>query len=40
MFSENKGKRRKMSAFVEDDRALDKDAEAVCEWLKKTDLFD
>ena len=31
---------RKMSAFVEDDRALDKDAEAVCDWLKKTDLFD
>ena len=31
---------RKLSTFVEDDRALDKDAEAVCEWLKKTDLFD
>lgn len=30
---------RKISAFVEDDRVLDKEAEAVCEWLKKTDLF-
>ena len=30
---------RKMSAFVEDDRVLDKEAEAVCEWLKKTELF-
>ena len=30
---------RKMSAFVEDDRALDKEATAVAEWLKKTELF-
>ena len=30
---------RKLSAFVEDDRELDKDAEAVCAWLKSTDLF-
>lgn len=33
------GEVRKMSAFVEDDRALDKEATAVCEWLKTTDLF-
>lgn len=30
---------RKISAFVEDDRELDKEAEAVCEWLKTTELF-
>ena len=30
---------RKMSAFVEDDRPLDKEATAVAQWLKKTDLF-
>lgn len=30
---------RKMSAFVEDDRELDKEAEAVAEWLKTTPLF-
>lgn len=30
---------RKLSAFVEDDRALDKEATAVSEWLKKTELF-
>ena len=30
---------RKLSAFVEDDRALDSEAEAVCEWLKTTPLF-
>ena len=30
---------RKMSAFVEDDRALDKEAEAVAKWLKETELF-
>lgn len=30
---------RKLSAFVEDDRELDRDAEAVCEWLKTTELF-
>ncbi len=30
---------RKMSAFVEDDRELDKEATAVAEWLKKTELF-
>ena len=30
---------RKLSAFVEDDRELDKEAEAVCEWLKATPLF-
>lgn len=30
---------RKMSAFVEDDRALDKEATAVSEWLKTTELF-
>lgn len=30
---------RKMSAFVEDDRALDREATAVAEWLKKTELF-
>lgn len=31
---------RKLSAFVEDDRELDKDAEKVCAWLKTTDLFE
>lgn len=31
---------RRLSAFVEDDRELDKDAEAVCTWLKTTDLFE
>lgn len=31
---------RRLSAFVEDDRELDKDAEAVCAWLKTTDLFE
>ena len=30
---------RSMSAFVEDDRALDKDATAVAQWLKSTELF-
>ena len=30
---------RKMSAFVEDDRPLDKEATAVAQWLKNTDLF-
>ena len=30
---------RKLSAFVEDDRELDHDAERVCQWLKTTDLF-
>lgn len=30
---------RKMSAFVEDDRALDKEAAAVAQWLKSTELF-
>lgn len=30
---------RKMSAFVEDDRELDKEATAVAEWLKSTELF-
>lgn len=30
---------RKISAFVEDDRALDKEAESVAKWLKTTDLF-
>lgn len=30
---------RKMSAFVEDDRPLDKEATLVSEWLKKTELF-
>lgn len=30
---------RKMSAFVLDDRALDKEATAVAQWLKTTDLF-
>lgn len=30
---------RKMSAFVEDDRALDKEATAVAQWLKSTELF-
>ncbi len=30
---------RKMSAFVEDDRELDKEATAVAEWLKTTDIF-
>ncbi len=30
---------RRLSAFVEDDRELDKDSEKVCEWLKTTDLF-
>jgi len=30
---------RKISAFVEDDRALDKEAEAVAEWLKTTEIF-
>ena len=28
-----------MSAFVLDDRALDKEAEAVASWLKATELF-
>lgn len=31
---------RKLSAFVEDDRALDSEAESVCEWLKTTSLFE
>ena len=30
---------RSMSAFVEDDRALDKEASAVAQWLKSTELF-
>ncbi|MCR5290318.1 MAG: aromatic amino acid ammonia-lyase [Treponema sp.] len=30
---------RQMSAFVEDDRALDKEATVVSEWLKTTNLF-
>ena len=30
---------RKMSAFVEDDRELDKEAAAVAAWLKTTELF-
>lgn len=30
---------RKISAFVEDDRALDEDAESVAKWLKSTELF-
>lgn len=30
---------RKMSAFVEDDRVLDKEATAVAQWLKTTELF-
>ena len=30
---------RRMSAFVLDDRALDKEAEAVASWLKATELF-
>ena len=30
---------RKISPFVEDDRALDKEAEAVAEWLKTTEIF-
>lgn len=30
---------RKLSAFVEDDRVLDKEAEAVAEWLKTTSYF-
>lgn len=30
---------RRISAFVEDDRALDKEAEAVAEWLKTTGIF-
>lgn len=30
---------RKMSAFVEDDRELDKEATAVAQWLKETELF-
>ena len=30
---------RKMSAFMEDDRPLDKEAEKVAEWLKRTELF-
>ena len=30
---------RKMSAFVQDDRALDKEAGAVSQWLQTTDLF-
>ena len=30
---------RKISAFVEDDRALDKEALAVAKWLKTTELF-
>lgn len=30
---------RKMSAFVQDDRALDEEATEVAEWLKKTVLF-
>ena len=30
---------RRMSAFVEDDRVLDKEATAVAQWLKSTELF-
>ena len=30
---------RKMSAFMKDDRPLDKEAEKVAEWLKTTSLF-
>lgn len=30
---------RRISAFVEDDRALDKEATAVAQWLKSTELF-
>jgi histidine ammonia-lyase/phenylalanine ammonia-lyase len=30
---------RKMSAFVQDDRQLDKEATAVSEWLKTAELF-
>ena len=30
---------RKISAFVEDDRELDKDATALAQWLKETELF-
>ncbi len=30
---------RKMSAFVQDDRALDKEAAAVSQWMQTTDLF-
>ena len=30
---------RRMSAFVEDDRALDKEATAIAQWLKSTELF-
>ena len=30
---------RRMSAFVEDDRALDKETTAVAQWLKSTELF-
>ena len=30
---------RRMSAFVEDDRTLDKEATAVAQWLKSTELF-
>ena len=30
---------RKMSAFVEDDRELDKEATAVAQWLKTTEIF-
>jgi len=30
---------RKLSAFVEDDRELDKEATAVAQWLKTTELF-
>ncbi len=30
---------RKISAFVQDDRELDKDAEATAQWLKTTELF-
>ena len=30
---------RKLSAFVQDDRALDKEAAAVSEWMQTTELF-
>ncbi|MBP5592081.1 aromatic amino acid lyase [bacterium] len=30
---------RRISAFVEDDRALDKEAELTAEWLKTTEIF-
>ena len=30
---------RKISAFVEDDRELDKDATALAQWLKETELL-